>query len=91
MTEREKAEKEIGETQKYFGFALLILVFNCIFFGVLGLNEANFGLMFFWIEIMIFTGYCAVSLYWHEAYDFIRYCSATLHKRKAHNEGSNRA
>lgn len=69
MSKKEKAEKEIKDISIIFLFAIIILAFNNIYFTVLGLTDAPYGGFFFWLEIMIFIGFCI----------------AFLRKRKVHN------
>lgn len=69
ILKREKTEKEIEEISIIFLLALIILAFNNIYFTVLGLTNAPYGGLFFWLETMIFIGFCI----------------AFLRKRKVHN------
>lgn len=65
----ESAEAEIEEISIIFLLALIILAFNHVYFTVLGLTNAPYGGFFFWVETMIFIGFCI----------------SFLRKRKVHN------
>lgn len=63
------SSEEIEDISIIFLLAIIILAFNNVYFTVLRLIDAPYGGFFFWLETLIFIGFCI----------------AFLHKRKAHN------
>lgn len=61
-----QAEKELEQFLPVFTFALFIFAFDHMFFEILKLNDAPYGGLFFFAEVMIFIGFCYLVLHKHK-------------------------